>query len=155
MEKNFQNGNLQLKFPRGKKKVFSYSKLLNHFESTTDVFLGKMLKTSDCKILFCEFIIIVMATSSSLGSANEGKYSYYLISPRNTERFEFTQVNRVLDEEGCLSLCNRDDGCSDVVYNNEGNTGTCFMKPNRKRGVNDKAIEISKWENVLHFNKVC
>ena len=117
-----------------------------------------MLKASGCEItkfLFCQFIIIATAISFTLGSAQEEKSSYYLIAARVSERCKLTQVEKVVDEERCVSLCNRNDGCTGAIYNKlQEDTGSCFMKLDRKPAMKDKTLEISKGEKILLFRKV-
>ena len=115
-----------------------------------------MYKTRTCdeiltKVLLCQIFIIVTAICLALGSPHEVKSSYYLISTSATEICELKEVNNILDEQGCLSLCNRDNGCTDVVYK----TGSCLMKLDRKRRTNETAVELWNGENISIFKKVC
>jgi len=117
-----------------------------------------MLKASGCEItkfLFCQFIIIATAISFTLGSAQEENSSYYLIAARVSERCKLTQVEKVVDEERCVSLCNRKYGCTGVIYNKlQEDTGSCFMKLDRKPAMKDKTLEIWKGEKILLFRKL-
>ena len=117
-----------------------------------------MLQTSGFEITHVKIYqvtLIVMATILSLGSTHEVKSSYYLISTQATERSELTQVmTGKLNEERCMSLCNRKDACTGIVYNTQENSGSCLMKLNCKEGATKKEEEGSKEEHNLRFKKV-
>ena len=112
--------------------------------------MRKALPREITTCFFCQGLIIVTAISVSVENAHEVKSSYYLISTKAAEKCILTEVNNILDEEGCLSICNKNDGCIDAVYN----TGSCLLKLNPKHNMNGKAVEISKGENTALFKKV-
>lgn len=110
------------------------------------------LKIANNSFICC--ILYIAATFSALvsGCDHESTTSYFLVTSQSKERSVFVEVGSTIDEQGCLSLCNKNDKCKDVVSTSES---ICLMTLNRQQAAHDEAIEIAKRENFAFFEKVC
>ena len=99
-------------------------------------------------------ILYIAVTFSALvsGCDHESTTSYFLVTSQNKERSVFVEVGSTIDEHNCLSFCNKNDKCKDVVYISES---LCLMTLNRQQTAHDRAIEMAKRENFAFFKKVC
>lgn len=137
-------------FPRQSRAIFIFNDLKVELESGYSATMRKALARQITTCFFCQGLIIITAFSVSVWNAHEVKSSYYLISTQVAEKCVLTKVKNIFDEDGCLSVCNKDDRCIAAVYN----TGSCLLKLNPKHSMNGKAVEISKGENMALFKKV-
>ena len=97
-----------------------------------------------------------MPTTLSLGEIYEGQSSYYLITnSRESSSSDSFEVYNALDEFGCMTLCNKKDGCTKGVYDH--NSRSCFLEMDgcEKRKANNRGEDLlSTKENFLVFSKV-
>lgn len=101
-------------------------------------------------------IVLIMATTLSLGESYEGQSSYYLITKSgeslSSDSFE---VYNALDEFRCMTLCNNKDGCTKGVYDHNSRSCLLEMDGCKKRKENNRREDLlSTGENFVLFSKV-
>jgi len=119
-----------------------------------------MLKAPNCVItkvfLPANLIVLIMATTLSLGETYEGQSSYYLITNSgeslSSDSFE---VYNALDEFGCITLCNNKDRCTKGVYDHNSRSCLLEMDGCKKRKGNNRGEDLlSTGENFVLFSKL-